>query len=178
MADAKVELTLELACCTQVDAICNLVNLCYRGERGWTTEKSLVSGDRLDSKEVQGYLYSSNTQLLVAIYQSNLVACICIEKDRKNNDSVQIGLFAVHPDLQGQGVGKDILLQAEQFAAKKLNITKYIMHVLTDRQELIEFYQRRGYIRTGVIHGFPIERNVGVPIEPDLMIEILEKVLN
>jgi len=37
---------------SQVDEICHLVNLAYRGELGWTKETALVRGNRCSTDEV------------------------------------------------------------------------------------------------------------------------------
>ncbi len=170
-----MKLTLKAACLDDLVAIHNLVNLAYRGEQGWTTEAGFVAGNRVGTKEIQGYLDSSNAHLFIAKHNSELIACICIEQEESG---VQIGLFAVQPSLQGQGVGKDILSQVEQYAATTLNIKKYTMYVLSGRDDLIDFYQRRGYIRTGKLHSFPTERNVGSPIDSSLKVEMLEKIIS
>ncbi|GKT12703.1 MAG: hypothetical protein ISEC1_P1682 [Thiomicrorhabdus sp.] len=44
--------------------------------------------------------------------------------------------------------------------------------------ELITYYQRRGYERVGRSENYPIHRNVGTPLQEDLMIETLEKQLS
>jgi len=167
-----LEFVLEVAKTEQIENICDLVNLAYRGESGWTKETNLVGGDRTNANEIQGYLSNPNAHLLVAVVNGEIVSCVCIEKD---GDRAYIGFFAVHPKLQGDGVGKEILHQAESYASTKLNAKKYIMVVVSQRTELIAYYERRGYIRTGDIHEYPTHLNVGVPLEDDLTIEYLEK---
>jgi len=167
-----LEFTLEVAKAEQVEGICNLVNVAYRGKSGWTKETNLVGGDRTNTYEIQGYLSSPNAHLLVASVDGKIVACVCIEKD---DDRACIGLLAVHPKLQGDGVGKEILHQAERYASKNLNAKKYIMVVVSQRTELIAYYKRRGYIRTGEIQKYPTNLNVGIPLKNGLTIEYLEK---
>jgi len=167
-----LEFVLEVAKAEQIDNICDLVNLAYRGENGWTKETSLVGGDRTNANELQGYLSNPNAHLLVAVLDAEIVSCVCIEKD---GEKAYIGLFAVHPKLQGDGVGKEILHQAESYASAKLNAKKYIMAVVSQRTELIAYYERRGYIRTGDIQEYPTYLDVGVPLEGGLTIEYLEK---
>jgi len=67
------------------------------------------------------------------------------------------------------------LHQAESYASTKLNAKKYIMVVVSQRTELIAYYERRGYIRTGDIQKYPNHLNVGVPLVDGLTIEYLEK---
>jgi len=167
-----LEFVLEVAKAEQIENICDLVNLAYRGESGWTKETNLVGGDRSNANEVQGYISNPNAHLLVVVVDGEIVSCVCIEKD---GDRAYIGFFAVHPKLQGAGVGKEILYQAESYASTKLNARKYVMVVVSQRTELIAYYERRGYIRTGNIQEYPTHLNVGVPLKNGLTVEYLEK---
>ncbi len=156
----------------QVNEICDLVNLAYRGEKGWTTERQLVQGNRCTPNEVNAYLSNPNTHLMVLIKDNQIQACICIEKAE---DCAYIGFFSVHPNTQGQGVGKAVLTQAEWFAKEDLNISKTLMIVISQRTELIEYYERRGYCRTGKAQDYPVDLQVGEPFNAGLMVEYLEK---
>jgi len=50
------------------------------------------------------------------------------------------------------------------------------MTVLDLRAELLDFYQRRGYRRTGIHKAFPYgDERFGVPTRDDLRLEVLEK---
>jgi len=167
-----LKLVLEFARKDHIEGICGLVNLAYRGETGWTKETDLVGGDRLSTDEVQEYISDQNSHLLVAIENGEIVSCICIEI---NESSAYIGLFAVHPKLQRTGVGNEILSQAESYASTKLKARKYVMVVVSQRKELIAYYERRGYIRTGNIQKYPTHLNVGVPLKSGLTVEYLEK---
>ena len=155
-----------------IQEICDLVNMAYRGEEGWTKETDFVGGERANLTEIQGYVSDPNAHLLICINNNEIISCICIEK---NEGGAYIGLFAVHPKLQGTGLGKEILSQAEDYASTELKVKKYVMVVLSQRKELIEYYERRGYVRTGEKQEYPVHLNVGIPLKNDLMIEYLEK---
>ena len=52
------------------------------------------------------------------------------------------------------------------------------MTVIDIRDELITFYERRGYRRTGIKKPFPYgDERYGIPKRDDLRFEILEKAL-
>ena len=51
------------------------------------------------------------------------------------------------------------------------------MTVITQRRELIEWYERRGYRRTGKIIPFPVHEKFGVLKVESLEMEYLEKKL-
>ena len=155
-----------------IHKIVSLVNIAYRGEKGWTTENALVDGDRTTPAEVLGYITNHKNHLFVLV-DASIEAVICVEEQ---NNSAYIGFFAVNPILQGEGVGKKLLRKVEEFATKQLNIQHLLMSVLADRVELIEFYERRGYIRTKKIEDYPIHLNVGIP-KKELKVISLEKSL-
>jgi len=168
-----MKLVLEKAREQHIQEVCELVNVAYRGEEGWTKETDFVEGERASITEIEGYLADPNAHLLICINNNEIVSCICIEK---NDGGVYIGLFAVHPKLQGTGLGKEILSQAEDYASRELKAKKYVMVVLSQRKELIEYYERRGYVRIGNKKEYPVHLNVGTPLRNDLTIEYLEKI--
>ena len=161
---------LKLANINEAQEINDLLNLAYRGEKGWTTENSLVDGDRSTTSDIQ--LNIENSIFLTYKKGGDLVACICLDEA---NQQVYIGSFAVHPDYQASGLGKSILSAAEKYAINELNATSFIMTVLSKRTELIAFYERRGYKKTGVNEEYPLHLNVGTPKSRDLTIEQLCK---
>ena len=73
------------------------------------------------------------------------------------------------------GVGKQILELAEKYASKKPDVTEFVMVVISQRKELIAFYERRGYKRTGEVDEYPVYLNIGVPSVKRLTIEYLTK---
>lgn len=156
---------LELANITEAKEINDLLNLAYRGDKGWTTENSLVDGDRSTTSDIK--LSIENSIFLIYKKDGNLVSCICLEtKDHE----AYIGSFAVHPDHQAGGLGKSILDTAEKYAIDELKATKLILVVLSKRTELIAFYERRGYYLTGVNKEYPLHLNVGTPKKSGLTI--------
>ena len=165
-------LKLEKAQRGQVKEICELVNLAYRGEEGWTRETDLVQGGRVTCSQIKSIVSNPDAHLLVAKKAGGLVSCICVEKERSN---AYIGLFAVHPRVQGKGIGNDILSMAEKYALEALGVNKFVMAVVSQRPELILYYERRGYVRTGNINDYPIHLNVGLPKVSGLTVEYLEK---
>ncbi len=152
--------------------IVELINIAYRGEDGWSTENSLVSGDRTTENEVIRYLYNPKSHLFV-LADSLVKAVICVEEQE---EVAYIGFFAVHPSLQGQGVGKVLLKKAEEFSVNTLGINYFVMSVLLDRIELIDFYVRQGYVRTNKLEDYPEDLNVGTPKRKLKVISLVKKV--
>lgn len=163
---------LELANLEHINEIIKLVNEAYRGDIGWTKETNLVSGCRTTKQEIESLISNQNNHLLIYIENSQMVSCICIEQLQ---DQCYIGLFAVKPSIQNKGIGKKVLELAEEYAKLKFFIKKFIMVVISQREELIEYYQRRGYSKNGTIKEYPKNLDVGIPLTNNLTIEYLEK---
>ena len=152
--------------------ICDLVNLTYRGDRGWTRETHIIGGDRTTPVEIAAALAKPGARFYVVYLRNRLVACIYLAKEQHH---AYIGFFSVHPDFQGQGVGGYILRQAETIAKHQLLANKIRMFVVSQRAELIAFYQRRGYQHAGGQQAYPLQLKIGVPKVTNLTIEYLEK---
>lgn len=93
-------------------------------------------------------------------------------------DYASIGMFCVHPSIQGQGVGDTLLSAAQTFAQRHLASSsgaRICMSVLSERPELLAYYQRRGYQLTGVSEPFPDDGNNGTPKRDDLCLLELAK---
>ncbi len=61
--NTNVKLVLEEARINHTEDICDLVNLAYRGDKGWTKETGLLGGDRSNIEEVQAYMSDPSPKL-------------------------------------------------------------------------------------------------------------------
>jgi GNAT superfamily N-acetyltransferase len=87
-------------------------------------------------------------------------------------------MFAVSPRLQGAGLGKVIIAEAERQARETWGVTEMHMTVISVRDDLIAWYERRGYRRTGRTTPFPYgDERFGIPQRDDLEFELLIKEL-
>jgi GNAT superfamily N-acetyltransferase len=159
-----------------------LVHSAYRGEssqQGWTTEADLLDGQRTDAEEVHGLMSREESCLLLALRDGTLLGCCHIERKRtpgKDVDACYFGMFAVTPTLQGGGVGGALLAEAERYVRVEWGCGEMHMTVIDVRAELIAWYERRGYRRTGEHSPFPYGNDrFGVPKRPDLRFELLVK---
>jgi len=160
-----------------VDAIVALVQSAYRGEgskQGWTTEADMLDGQRTDPASVAALLKPGSVVLL-AESDAGLLACAHIERQDKAG---YFGMFSVNPSLQGGGIGRAMLGEAERIARADWNCEEMQMTVISIRDELIAWYERRGYRRTGQYKPFPYgDERFGVPKRDDLRFELLVKAL-
>lgn len=166
--------------------ICLLIDLvtsAYRGESsrdGWTTEADLLDGMRIDAERLNADIAREQSRILIAEHplpngHSEPVACahVCAE-----DGAGYFGMFAVWPRLQRAGLGKHVLAEAERIVRDEWQLPILRMSVIAQREELIEYYLRRGYRRTGQFKPFPYgDERFGIPKRNDLRFAILEKYL-
>lgn len=167
--------------------IAKLINMGYRGEisrKGWTSEADLLDGARTSTDEILGLIRAADSVLLLCLRDEALIGCLHIELSNTEPAhtepaarSAHFGMFVIHPELQGQGLGKLILAQAENLVQKQWAIQRCVMHVITHRHELIAFYRRRGYQPTGQVCQFPLNPDMWLPKVNGLALAVLEKQL-
>ncbi len=154
-----------------------LVNSAFRGEiskKGWTHEANLIEGEaRTDEATMREMMLEPDSTMLK--YQNEagqIIACVYL---RKRERGLYLGMLTVSPELQGGGVGKQLLTAAEE-VARQYNCPCIYMTVLSVRHELVAWYERHGYHQTGEMQPFNVEARFGVPIQP-LYLAILEKTI-
>ena len=205
----KESVFLRQADIEDIDALEQLLNRCYRQTEGWTNEADLIGGIRITQDELASTIANPKHYLFVypktitgerdGEETGELLGCIGVDmkinagsNQSSYNKSAYIGMFAVHPELQGQGVGNIILQAAETFAARHLQSDKQAtdsqatdkkparltMSILSHRPELLSYYQRRGYQLNGNKMPFPNDGNNGEPKRQDLELLELEKMVN
>lgn len=170
--------TIRTAVPADVPALVELVESAYRGDAsrtGWTTEADLLEGQRTDPDGVAAVVASEAGRMLVAESADGIVACCQLE----NRDGhAYFGMFAVRPGLQGGGLGRVVLVEAERLARDEWGADEMHMTVISAREELIAWYVRRGYARTGEMSPFPYgDERFGLPTRTDLQFELLVKKL-
>lgn len=153
----------------------NLINSAYRQNLGksWASESHIVVGARIQQP---------NNQLLIAEIQDcdqkTIIACIGLTYLHLE---FEIGTFCIAPHWQNQGIGKRFLAYAENHSKKyakqhPTELSYYVMWVLNVCDELIAYYECRGYVRTGEIEAYPVDANVGQPIV-DLHLIKMKKII-
>ncbi|HZV37954.1 MAG TPA: GNAT family N-acetyltransferase [Pseudoxanthomonas sp.] len=172
------ELSFRAATPADISALVELVTSAYRGDvskRGWTTEADMLDGQRIDPEVLRRDIERPHSTVVLALRDDALLACAHVAEE---DGAGYFGMFSVRPDLQGGGVGKALLAEAERIAREEWNLPAMRMTVIDVRDELIAFYQRRGYARTGIKKPFPYgDERFGIPKRDDLRFEILEKAL-
>lgn len=154
-----------------------LLNSAYRGEaskKGWTTEADMVSGElRTDEPDMLKLMQTPDAVFLKYVNAENEIeGCVYLHK-RENK--LYLGMLCVSPGLQAKGVGKELMSAAEIYA-RKLNCEAIFMRVISIRHELISWYERKGYQKTGATEPFPENDRFGTPTQ-SFHFEIMEKQL-
>lgn len=167
-----------LATEADIPALITLVTSAYRGDAsraGWTTEADILDGQRVDAEGLLEDLRRPRSVILLAVRDDQIHGC-CHLADEEG--AGYFGMFAVNPRLQGAGLGKQLMRRAEQYVREQWGHTLMRMTVIDCRDELVAFYQRRGYVRTGITRPFPYgDARFGLPKRDGLRFEILEKQL-
>lgn len=180
--DAPTGLKFRHATHADVDALVALVESAYRGDtskQGWTTEADMLGGRRTGADDIQACIDRPRSVILIAERVTDagdeLLACAHVADE---DGAGYFGMFSVRPTLQGGGIGKVVIAEAERIAREDWGLPAMRMTVIDVRDELIAFYERRGYRRTGIKKPFPYgDERYGLPKRDDLRFEVLEKAL-
>ncbi len=165
--------TFRVATPADAPALVNLINRAYRSapaQAGWTTEGHLLAGPRIDEATLLPLLTAPPAVLLQADSNCQPAGCVYLEPQ---GTSLYLSMLAVAPDAQAHGLGHRLLAAAEDYA-RKAGCQQIQMSVLAQRPELLAWYERQGYRRTGASEPFPATTRFGQPRQP-LTLLTLEK---
>jgi N-acetylglutamate synthase-like GNAT family acetyltransferase len=134
----RAELSLRHATLSDVDAIANLVNRAFRVERFF------VEGDRISASEVRDRLATG--RFILAERDNDLIGSVYVEL---RGEQSYVGLLAVDPSQQRNGIGRRLMAAAED-CARANQCRSMDLRIVNLRDELPAFYRRLGYVETGV----------------------------
>lgn len=149
-----------------------VVERAYRGDAarlGWTHEADLVSGERTDLATLRGIVADPASRLLIARDGDTVLGCVHVAG--KDGGTAYLGLLCVEPALQAAGLGRRLVEAAEETAREEFAADRVEMTVIDTRAELIAWYERRGYARTGE------RRDFVIAMDPPLFMTVLAKPL-
>lgn len=178
-------LAFRFATIDDVPAVVALVESAYRGESsrvGWTTEADLLHGQRTDETMVAEAIGRDGVEVLLAERGGELIACCELtapgaardpqatgafadggaepvthgcSAESRTSGATYLGMFAVRPELQGGGIGRAVLDEAARIARDEWAAEALELSTLHPREELIAWYERCGFARTGELRAFP-----------------------
>jgi len=134
---------------SDIPGLVELINDSYRGAlslKGWTSESHLLAGVRTTQDQLRELMVIPNASFFKYEEEFNKpLASVYLEIE---SDSLYLGMLTVNPELQGRGIGKALLDFAYHYGFIH-QLTRVYISVLSPRIELIEWYERNGYIQTG-----------------------------
>lgn len=156
--------------------LADLVNSVYRGDlarMGWKTESALLDGPRTSPDGILATLARPGSVILVFPSEGPIEACVNLER---GPEFAYLGLLCVRADLQNHGYASEVLTHAESFILAAWQLSEVRMTVIGQREELIAYYQRRGYHLTEDRQPFPYDDpSLGTPKTNDLYFAVLRK---
>ena len=151
-----------------VPALHAVIQRAYRGDsarQGWTHEADLLDDERITPQALAAIIDDPASLLLLGEREGAPIGSV--QLTNRGAGEVYLGLFCIDPAVQAGGMGKNLLEQAESAARNNFGATRIVMTVIEQRIELIAYYERRGYVRTGARVDFPTS------VEPPLyMVEL------
>ena len=165
--------TVRIATLEDLPRLHPVIERAYRGDsarQGWTHEADLLSGERIDNASLRAMMADPAQILLVAEQGDAAVGCVSLTA--RGDGLVYLGLLCVDPTRQAGGIGKVIIAAAEKVSRDQLDADRIEMTVIDRRAELIAYYERRGFVRTGERRPFP------AAVVPPLSMVVLDKAIS
>ena len=138
-----------------IPALVLLVNNAYKGDpgsKGWTSEGTLMEGQRTSEIEMERLLDQPEKEnFKCSTTNKKIVGFVSLEE---KEEFLYLGLLTVAPWAQAAGIGRR-LLEFGETHARNLRKPAVRITVINIRKELVAWYERRGYRATGKIESFP-----------------------
>jgi len=167
---------------TDAADVAQLINSCFRGEisrKGWTTEADILDGKRTTASEIAATIRRNDAFVLMGVLNDEVVAAVCCEQQMiAGKQTAHFGKISVKPSLQNKGYGKDLIFAAEAMTKREWRVLGFHMSVISMRSELIAYYERLGYERTGELETFPVNPDLWQPKVEGLTLEYLVKLVD
>jgi ribosomal protein S18 acetylase RimI-like enzyme len=158
----------------EVPQLVALINSAYRGEaskKGWTTEADLLEGElRTDIPTLTAIINKPSSVILKFTKENRILGSVYLDVQERG---LYLGMLTVNPLEQAMGIGKSLMNAAENFARQK-QCSCIFMNVISVRNELVAWYERLGYYKTGETKPMPTDTRFGKPLM-DLEFAIMQK---
>lgn len=158
-SDTKPKLTGRLASLADVARVEQLVQHAFRGgkqTKSWTGEEHLVRGPRITQDRLREIIGAADQKLLLVEIDVDgkpyIIGCIHVSK--VSDDTSHVAMLAVDPDTQSTGAGKFLMQWSEQIAREEFGSRRMVGMVVSGREELMDWYVRFGYEKTGKTEPF------------------------
>lgn len=155
-----------------------LTNRAFRdtGPRASWNVEDLIEGERINESLLREDLAAPGAHLLIW-RDAGGDHLGHVRLDPHPDGLWHLGMLTVRPDRQDAGLGRTLLAASEDWVRARGGRT-IDMTVIHQRETLIAWYVRRGYVVTGRTKPFPYDdARFGRPTRPDLYFDVLEKAL-
>lgn len=142
---ARTKTTIREATAADAAAIAELVVLAYR------VEEFFIDGDRTNPAEIEAML-AKDAFLVAEDAQGRLIGSVYVAV--KDGPRGYFGMLSVHPDVQANGLGSELVARAEAYCAAR-GCRAIDILVVNLREELPPWYDRLGYVQTAT-EPFPV----------------------
>ncbi|SPN98445.1 related to N-acetyltransferase, GNAT family [Cephalotrichum gorgonifer] len=179
---ANANLQFRLATPEDAPQIQQLIQAAFRSDDSrpnWTADPVLNARYTISVDTVLDGITSPDKELLVVTDANGtdgaaIVATVGVAK--AGADLARIYNLALDQRYQRGGLGRQVLTHAEDYCRREWGVKKTGLNALSPRQELISWYMRRGYVKTGT-SPFPAQATEGMGL-PEMWFVELEKDLD
>lgn len=166
------KLSFRYAVQADVSPLVALIERAYRNPEtagSWASEAHLLKGPRTSNAEISELIAQPDSRFLIAERDGRILGCCLIQRlgattctsGDIGKGSAYFGMFAIDPADHSTGLGKLMLAEAERRARELWRSSSMVMTVINLRDQLIEYYKRRGYTLTGATMPFPFSETSG-----------------
>lgn len=153
---------------SDADSVVALIEAAYRSPAtagNWDSESHLLTGPRTSYDEVARLIADRDSRFLLAQIDGRIAGCCLIQRRTapvgQTPAGAYFGMFAIDPNIRASGLGKALLAEAEREVVNLWASPEMVMTVISVRDQLIEWYRRRGYTPTGHRLPFPFTPTSG-----------------
>ena len=168
-----------LATIEDASQVQQLVQAAFRApddREGWTADMELGNRFRIEVEQVAATITRADSVILMATIGGDLVASAEVVKRRDGR--ARLSMLSVNQRFQSNGLGRQVLEYAEDYCRRTWSATTMELNALSTRQNLISWYQRRGYRETGGTSPFPRDKFSDLDLPADLYFVEMEKDLS
>lgn len=197
MTTASPSLSFSVAGPSDAHRLRELLHAAFRADDSrpdWTADVEMNRRFTINMDDLVAKLNDPETVYLMATVSSSdmgqgrdqdkdreMIACIGITKVSLVKDrpapiaAARLSNLAIDPRLHRAGLGARVLAHAETFSRDVLGLRVLSLNALSTRRELIEWYLRRGFRKTGEVVPFPVREIDGLVLPEDLGFVEMEK---
>ncbi|KAF4970974.1 hypothetical protein FSARC_2077 [Fusarium sarcochroum] len=141
----------------------------------WVGSPELAASFSIELDVVLDRITSPDGKILIASDTQDGPAVGCVAVFKRSPGYGRLALLAVDPNMHRGGLGRQVLAYGEEYLAREMGVTKFGLNALVTRVELIKWYERQGYVKTGETSTIPLERTRGQDIPDELVFVEMDK---